>query len=179
MENGLEKQNIQDRYHGRNDPVAKRMLGQAAESSGLKAPADQSIVRRNSPFCYPHSRLILHGADHPPLPLPSRVRRARRPYGARLRVPLPPAADDQIAVHRRRLTYVVSDAPIRNAPLNFISTADCAFVAFATRAVAERVAESIAVQGGLEVSGKKAKIVWGRARPAKGGAPKEKAAVAA
>lgn len=48
VENGLEKQNIQDRYHGRNDPVAKKLLGQVAEASGLKAPADQSIVSRSS-----------------------------------------------------------------------------------------------------------------------------------
>jgi pre-mRNA-splicing factor RBM22/SLT11 len=43
-ENGLEKQNLQDRYHGVNDPVAKKMMRQQAEIKGLKAPEDQSIV---------------------------------------------------------------------------------------------------------------------------------------
>jgi pre-mRNA-splicing factor RBM22/SLT11 len=45
-ENGLEKQNIQDRYHGVNDPVAKKMMRQQAESKGVKAPEDKSIVSR-------------------------------------------------------------------------------------------------------------------------------------
>lgn len=44
-ENGLEKQNIQDRYYGRNDPVAKKILQGVAESKGLKAPEDKDIVR--------------------------------------------------------------------------------------------------------------------------------------
>jgi hypothetical protein len=42
----LEKQNIQDRYYGRNDPVAKKILRENAESTGLQAPEDQSIVSR-------------------------------------------------------------------------------------------------------------------------------------
>ena len=44
QENGLEKQNIVDRYHGNNDPVAKKILREHAESKGLTAPEDQSIV---------------------------------------------------------------------------------------------------------------------------------------
>ncbi len=43
-ENGLEKQNIQDRYYGRNDPVAKKILREKAEEVGLKAPEDPSVV---------------------------------------------------------------------------------------------------------------------------------------
>ena len=43
-ENGLEKQNFQDRYYGRNDPVAKKILQGVAESKGLKAPEDKDIV---------------------------------------------------------------------------------------------------------------------------------------
>ena len=34
--------------------------------------------------------------------------------------------------------------------------------------MAERVAEALSAQGGIEVQGKKAKVVWGRSRPAKG-----------
>jgi pre-mRNA-splicing factor RBM22/SLT11 len=44
-ENGLEKQNFEDRYYGRNDPVAKKILQGVAESKGLKAPEDKEIVR--------------------------------------------------------------------------------------------------------------------------------------
>ncbi|KAJ3528317.1 hypothetical protein NMY22_g9464 [Coprinellus aureogranulatus] len=37
-------QNIQDRYHGRNDGVAKRLLNTYAESQGLTPPSDQTIT---------------------------------------------------------------------------------------------------------------------------------------
>ncbi|KAK0554476.1 Pre-mRNA-splicing factor slt11 [Tilletia horrida] len=42
----LGKQNIQDRYHGRADPVAKRLLSRASNSSGLALtpPEDKSVV---------------------------------------------------------------------------------------------------------------------------------------
>jgi len=42
----LAKQNIQDRYHGKSDPVARKILGQYAETQGLKPPEDSSIVRQ-------------------------------------------------------------------------------------------------------------------------------------
>ncbi|EAU88791.1 pre-mRNA-splicing factor SLT11 [Coprinopsis cinerea okayama7 len=38
------QQSIQDRYHGTNDPVAKKLLTTYAESMGLAAPADTSIT---------------------------------------------------------------------------------------------------------------------------------------
>lgn len=42
-DNGLQKQNIKDRYHGRNDPVAKKLLASYATSKGLEPPEDTSI----------------------------------------------------------------------------------------------------------------------------------------
>lgn len=45
VDNELSHQNIQDRYHGRNDPVARKIMGAHAESQGLKPPEDPSIVR--------------------------------------------------------------------------------------------------------------------------------------
>ncbi len=33
-----------DRYYGRNDPVAKKILSKAAEKEGMKAPDDETIV---------------------------------------------------------------------------------------------------------------------------------------
>ncbi|KAA1102596.1 Pre-mRNA-splicing factor slt11 [Puccinia graminis f. sp. tritici] len=44
VENELSKQNIQDRYHGRNDPVARKILSAYAQTTGLTPPEDESIV---------------------------------------------------------------------------------------------------------------------------------------
>ncbi|KAI0672996.1 pre-mRNA-splicing factor SLT11 [Trametes maxima] len=44
IQNELSKQNIQDRYHGRNDPVAKKILSTHAASMGLQPPEDQNIT---------------------------------------------------------------------------------------------------------------------------------------
>lgn len=40
----LGNQNLTDRYHGRNDPVAKKLLARNAESMGLKPPEDPTVV---------------------------------------------------------------------------------------------------------------------------------------
>ena len=44
VDNELSKQNIQDRYHGRNDPVANKIMSSHASTMGLAPPEDQSIV---------------------------------------------------------------------------------------------------------------------------------------
>lgn len=44
VKNELSKQNIQDRYHGHNDPVARKILNQHASSMGLTPPEDKAIV---------------------------------------------------------------------------------------------------------------------------------------
>jgi len=44
VENGLSHQNIKDRYHGRNDPVANKILSTYAESQGLTPPEDTSVM---------------------------------------------------------------------------------------------------------------------------------------
>ncbi|KAI5121657.1 hypothetical protein M0805_002733 [Coniferiporia weirii] len=43
-DNELSKQNMQDRYYGRNDPVARKILAGNAEAQGLKPPEDQTIT---------------------------------------------------------------------------------------------------------------------------------------
>ena len=58
-------------------------------------------------------------------------------------------------------------------------TIDCAFVNFNTRALAERTAEGLSAQGGIEIEGKKAKIAWGRSKPGKGKGKAAAEAVAA
>jgi len=40
----LSKQNMQDRYYGRNDPVAAKIMARNAETQGLKPPDDTSIM---------------------------------------------------------------------------------------------------------------------------------------
>ena len=47
VQNELSKQNIQDRYHGRNDPVAKKIMSTHAANMGLQPPEDQNIVCYN------------------------------------------------------------------------------------------------------------------------------------
>ena len=48
VQNELSKQNIQDRYHGRNDPVAKKIMSTHAANMGLQPPEDPNIVRLSS-----------------------------------------------------------------------------------------------------------------------------------
>jgi hypothetical protein len=44
VKNELSKQNIQDRFFGQDDPVARKILAGHAENQGLKPPEDQSVV---------------------------------------------------------------------------------------------------------------------------------------
>ncbi|GAA6016545.1 hypothetical protein JCM8202_006076 [Rhodotorula sphaerocarpa] len=44
VENELSHQNIKDRYHGTNDPVARKILSKNAGESGLAPPADTDIT---------------------------------------------------------------------------------------------------------------------------------------
>ena len=44
IDNNLSNQNLQDRYHGRADPVARKILSAYVESQGLKPPDDVTIV---------------------------------------------------------------------------------------------------------------------------------------
>lgn len=54
-QNELSHQNIQDRYHGHNDPVARKILATNAENRGLRPPDDITIVSMIRTF-----RLELH-----------------------------------------------------------------------------------------------------------------------
>ncbi|TFL07543.1 hypothetical protein BDV98DRAFT_520513 [Pterulicium gracile] len=44
VEGDLAHQNIQDRYYGRNDPVARKIMSSNAQAQGLKAPEDTSVM---------------------------------------------------------------------------------------------------------------------------------------
>ncbi|ORY29617.1 cell wall organization and biogenesis-related protein, partial [Naematelia encephala] len=43
-EGALSKQNMTDRYYGRNDPVAKKILREQSEAKGMKTPDDQTVT---------------------------------------------------------------------------------------------------------------------------------------
>ncbi|EIW69766.1 hypothetical protein TREMEDRAFT_29541 [Tremella mesenterica DSM 1558] len=127
-ENGLQNQKLADRYYGRNDPVAKKILTQHAESKGLMAPEDKSVTT-----------LIFLG--------------------------LPKCTDSHV---RSALMFTCPFLkPIDIKTISVVEASHCAFIVFVTRATAERVAEALSAQGGMEVQGKRAKVVWGRPRPPK------------
>lgn len=44
IDNGLAHQNVQDRYYGRNDPVAKKILTRHASAQGLAPPEDTTVT---------------------------------------------------------------------------------------------------------------------------------------
>ncbi|KAF9053821.1 pre-mRNA-splicing factor SLT11 [Hymenopellis radicata] len=44
VDNALSNQNIQDRYHGKNDPVANKIMSAHAEAQGLKPPDDETVT---------------------------------------------------------------------------------------------------------------------------------------
>ncbi|KAI0273352.1 pre-mRNA-splicing factor SLT11 [Gloeopeniophorella convolvens] len=44
VQNELSKQNIQDRFFGRNDPVARKIMAGHADKQGLKPPEDESVM---------------------------------------------------------------------------------------------------------------------------------------
>ena len=44
--NEMANQNIKDRYHGTNDPVARKILVGHAVTHGMQPPEDESIVSR-------------------------------------------------------------------------------------------------------------------------------------
>lgn len=66
VDNDLARQNMQDRYHGRNDPVARKILSTHADAQGLKPPDDVTIVCPCHFIFYPSSNhLPLLGIDLP------------------------------------------------------------------------------------------------------------------
>lgn len=44
VDSNLSNQNLQDRYHGRADPVARKILSGYAEGKGLVPPDDVTVV---------------------------------------------------------------------------------------------------------------------------------------
>jgi pre-mRNA-splicing factor RBM22/SLT11 len=57
--NELSHQTIQARYHGHNDPVARKILAANAENHGLRPPDDTTIVRMILVFLFEPSLITL------------------------------------------------------------------------------------------------------------------------
>lgn len=51
--------------------------------------------------------------------------------------------------------------------ITVVAASHCAFIIFRDRATAERAAETLSAQDGIEVLGKRGKVAWGRPRPPK------------
>ncbi|WOO82705.1 Pre-mRNA-splicing factor SLT11 [Vanrija pseudolonga] len=62
---------------------------------------------------------------------------------------------------------VPSIKPNQIRSISIVAANNVAFLNFTDRQSAERAAEGLSAQDGVEVNGKKAKVVWGRARPNK------------
>lgn len=152
VNNELSKQNIQDRFHGRNDPVAKKMLGTAASDAGLAPPEDREVVsrRRDSRFGLVTSSLTVLSI---PLAQTSLFLSA-----------LPPTITDA-EIRTWFVTNVPSLQPHQIKSITLVQTSKCAFVNFRTRAAAEEAALRCAAK--VEMGGKEVRIAWGRSRPAK------------
>ncbi|KAL5511132.1 SLT11 [Sanghuangporus vaninii] len=137
-DNELSKQNMQDRYYGRKDPVARKILGLNAENQGLKPPEDKSITS-----------LFLSS-----LPQSATEQAIRTQIVQTLPASAAPSPS--------------TDANPANAIRSIVHVAKsrCAFVNFVNRNAAERAAE--VWSAGLEIDGKRVNVKWGRSRPKAG-----------
>jgi pre-mRNA-splicing factor RBM22/SLT11 len=161
----LSKQNIQDRYYGRNDPVARKILSANAENLGLKPPDDTSIVRHIS---YPPSHMHLTHETLQTSIFLSSLSPDSTETSIRTRVikslskidPAQVRSIVHVAKSRFASRFLVSQTALTFSPQFY----RCAFVNFKDRATAERAAEAWA--NGLDVDGERVSIRWGRSKAA-------------
>jgi pre-mRNA-splicing factor RBM22/SLT11 len=171
----LSKQNIQDRFFGNNDPVARKILAGHAEQQGLKPPEDESVVRPPgsiSTFDDSCTQMSLFLSSLPASATEDTVR-------TRVVKSLP-------SVDPTSLRSVVHVAKSRCVPdsLTFLvsihlktATFRCAFVNFKDRISAERAAESWA--NGLDMDGERLGVRWGRSKSTPAATPAASAVTAA
>ena len=143
--NELSKQNIQDRYYGRNDPVAKKILTGFADSQGLQPPEDTTIVRPSISHLFSGIRLISFLFEKMSLFLSS----------------LPTSATE-LTIRTRVATSLPSLDPSKIKSIVHVAKSRCAFVNFTDRASAELAAQAWAA--GLDFDGDRVNVKWGRGR---------------
>jgi pre-mRNA-splicing factor RBM22/SLT11 len=161
VDNELAHQNMQDRYHGRNDPVANKILGGHAEAQGLIPPEDITIV---SPFpSYPF--ISIHQTFIQTSLFLSLLSSSSTEQSIRTRVlqslPAIQPTNLKSIVHVAKTKFVI-DSYNKNILFTYPSSR-CAFVNFKDRASAEHAAQAWA--NGVEIDGETVSVKWGRSRP--------------
>ena len=166
VENELSKQNIVDRYHGRNDPVAKKIMSTHAANMGLQPPEDLNIVRTHAAFC-----------GHPPSSSPSdfplldvtlrQLNRREHPNACPQIITRGPAVTAEVdrPCHENKVCHH-NNKTYQTATNSFLDSLRCAFVNWRDRATAELAAQAWA--NGLEIDGETINVRWGRSKGAAG-----------
>ena len=163
VKNELSKQNIQDRYFGHNDPVARKILSGHAEKLGLKPPEDESVVSslRTHLLLY----FQLGGSLQPDVTIPLLF--ACDSDGRNC-----PHTCHQVITWRRSHIFTL-DRPCGEVKVDCIASIvcsltniflrlRCAFVNFKDRISAELAAEAWA--NGLDMDGERLGVRWGRSK---------------
>ena len=172
VENALSHQNMQDRYYGRNDPVAHKIMATHAETQGLAPPSDPAIVSRNQP------PISAFNPTFPLLDVPIPLLTSYIRYGTQY----PHSGHPVITFHPIIPNQV--HCPCRKDKvcppffLYFIqppTVSRCAFVNFKDRDTAEQAAQAWA--NGLDLEGVRVAVKWGRSKSTQGAAPKPPPAV--
>lgn len=158
VDNELAHQSIKDRYHGQNDPVARKIMANHAVAQGLKPPEDQSIVCfRFEPHC-PLSILMILDVVVPIIASYICVRSGNTDACRELAT--------QRSFIRAQIGSSCGKVEVRICFMVPPPSADlqprCAFVNFKDRTSAERAAEAWA--HGLDMDGERISVRWGRGK---------------
>lgn len=160
VDNELSKQNIQDRYHGHNDPVAKKIMSTHAANMGLQPPEDQSIVS-SSIVASIHE--IAHTSQTSifltSLPASANEQRVRTRVVQSLPSIQPSQLKSVVHVAKSRYAQRFNRSPTDNVFCR------CAFVNFVDRKSAEIAAQAWA--NGLDMDGEMLGVKWGRSKAAR------------
>lgn len=140
-DSSLSNQNLQDRYHGKDDPVAGKIMNTYATSQGLAPPEDQSIT---SIF------LSSLPADATELSIRTRITQS---------LPGIQPTDIKSVVHVTKTKYVLGLLILLRDTNSHLR---CAFVNFKQRSKAELAAQ--AWSNGLDMDGQRIAVKWGRGR---------------
>lgn len=163
VQNDLSRQNMQDRYHGNNDPVARKIMATHAENQGLNPPDDQSIVcfhayhaRSFTDYVCIQTSLFLSSLPAEATELSVRTKVVQS-------LPHVPSSQLKSIVHVAKTRFVLLPYFLALGTC-WCPSIRCAFVNFKDRASAERAAEAWA--NGLDIDGERVGVKWGRSRPA-------------
>ena len=173
VDSALSHQNMQDRYYGRNDPVAHKIMATHAETQGLAPPSDPAIVSRHQPptaafnsnfsplrcpYSFPHS---LHPLRNP----------VSAPGSSSHYLPSNHPKSSPLSMSQRQGLSATFFLYFNQPP----TVSRCAFVNFKDRDTAEQAAQAWA--NGLDLEGVRVAVKWGRSKSTQGTAPKPSPAI--